>query len=194
MGIENSREQFSLAWLGSHIYSIFVPDPFTVAEECMALISWTWDISPTLEAGTGSTPPTPQRLGVGERWFPPKGRKKMHRRQKKIIHLSTTVNCNCNLLFPQHNYPISEYNSISINERRTGRLSHIKEHCCLWIRKVAYLSFVLSGKVTSRPIKQNWSNTHPSRHSFIHVTLMSPYSEIGPELGTEATKINKAAP
>lgn len=193
MGIENSQEQFSLAWLRSHIYSVFAPDPFTVAEEWMVLISWTWDISPTLEAGTGSTPLTPQRLGVGER-FPPKGRRKMHRRQKKIIHLSTTVNCNYNLLFPQHNYPISEYNSVSINERRTWRLSHIKQHCCLRIRNVACLSSVLSGKVTSRPSKQNWSNTHPCMHSFIHVTLVSPYSEIGPELGTEATKINKAAP
>lgn len=31
-------------------------------------------------------------------------------------------------------------------------------------------------------------------HSFIYATLMSPYGGIGTELGTEATKINKAAP
>ena len=33
VGIENPQEQFSLAWLGSRIYSIFVFHPFTVAEE-----------------------------------------------------------------------------------------------------------------------------------------------------------------
>lgn len=41
---------------------------------------------------------------------------------------------------------------------------------------------------------KEYPSIHPSMHSFIHVTLMSPYSETGSELGTEATKINKAAP
>lgn len=53
VGIENSQELFSLAWIGSLIYSMFVSDPFTEAEEFMALISWTWDTSPPLESGPG---------------------------------------------------------------------------------------------------------------------------------------------
>ena len=41
----------------------------------MALISWTWDISPPLEVGTGSTPfklGVELRLGVEDRQFSPK--------------------------------------------------------------------------------------------------------------------------
>lgn len=134
-----------LAWI-PHLFHICFSSIHCGRRKGMALISWTWDISPPLEAGTGSTPlklGVELRLGVEGRQFSPKNaltkRKKKKKRciEGKKIHLSTTVNCNCSLLFPQHSYPTSEYNSISVNERGKWRLSHSREHCCLWVRNVA---------------------------------------------------------
>lgn len=95
-----------MAWLGSLVYSILVPNPFTVAEECRALMSQMWDTSPSLEPRTRTTPLKTQRLGVAWRHFAPKmvlpkARKNDEQKGEKF-HIFTVVNYNYNLLFSQH--------------------------------------------------------------------------------------------
>ena len=125
------REFTGLARMLSRFW-LFVA-PWTVARQAPLFVPWDY----------------PAR--ISKKMLLLEERKKMHRR--KNIHLSATVKCD--LLFPQYSCPTSEYNSISINQRGKWRLSHSKEQCCLWARKVAKLSFLLSGKETSRPMMQS---------------------------------------
>ena len=86
-----------LAWI-PHLFHICFSSIHCGRRKGMALISWTWDISPPLEAGTESTPlklGVELRLGVEGRQFSPKNalterkkkKKKMHRREKNpLVH------------------------------------------------------------------------------------------------------------
>lgn len=56
----NIQELFPLAWLVSLVYVLFVPDPFSIAKECTALISCIWSTGPPWVNFTQT-----QRLGVG---------------------------------------------------------------------------------------------------------------------------------
>lgn len=96
----------------------------------MALISWTWDTSLSLEPRTRSTPLKPQRLEGVEAVSPRDGltkrKKKMMIGSLYIYSLPKTVKCNSYLLFSQRNYPMSDHNIQSIGG--VQRQSHIEEH------------------------------------------------------------------
>lgn len=124
---------------------------------------------PTLGPGTGSAPLKPLRL---ETKFPPKTvlpkeRNMMWRRQKKKkkIHLSIAVNWNYNLLFSQYNYPISEYKSISVNQRRKWRRSHIRSTVFYELERLPiFLSCSLAKQLQGQTSKTEAISTHAFLH------------------------------